>query len=208
MVAILDLVSVDYLTNASVDWSDFFVAYWGWVEEGSLRWPGPPLIQDGRYGSHLGFSLCRLSDKCLGRQVWFFCGLLRVTGGRVPSMTSAATHSRWTLWQPSWICFLSIIWSMPGLTGLIFLWLIALGVTGEGSFQWLVPPLIQDGCYGSHLGFGFRRLSDQRLGRLDLRFGFCRLSDECLGWLVWFFCGLFAYVTRLHSESSIVTLFL
>jgi hypothetical protein len=31
--AILDFISVDYLTNASVDWSDFFVAYWGWVEE-------------------------------------------------------------------------------------------------------------------------------------------------------------------------------
>jgi hypothetical protein len=29
MAAILDLVSVDYLTNARVDWSDFFVAYWG-----------------------------------------------------------------------------------------------------------------------------------------------------------------------------------
>jgi hypothetical protein len=29
MAAILDLVSVDYLTNASVYWSDFFVAYWG-----------------------------------------------------------------------------------------------------------------------------------------------------------------------------------
>jgi hypothetical protein len=28
MVAILDLVSVDYLTNALVDWSDLFVAYW------------------------------------------------------------------------------------------------------------------------------------------------------------------------------------
>jgi hypothetical protein len=28
-VAILDLVSVDYLTNACVDWSDIFVAHWG-----------------------------------------------------------------------------------------------------------------------------------------------------------------------------------
>jgi hypothetical protein len=27
--AILDLVSVDYLTNACVDWSDFLVAHWG-----------------------------------------------------------------------------------------------------------------------------------------------------------------------------------
>jgi hypothetical protein len=27
--AILDLVSVDYLTNAYVDWSDFLMAHWG-----------------------------------------------------------------------------------------------------------------------------------------------------------------------------------
>jgi hypothetical protein len=27
--AILDLVSVDYLTNACIDWSDFLVAHWG-----------------------------------------------------------------------------------------------------------------------------------------------------------------------------------
>jgi hypothetical protein len=29
MAAILDLVSVDYLTNACVDWFNFFVAHWG-----------------------------------------------------------------------------------------------------------------------------------------------------------------------------------
>jgi hypothetical protein len=29
MAAILDLVSIDYLTNACVDWSDFLVAHWG-----------------------------------------------------------------------------------------------------------------------------------------------------------------------------------
>jgi hypothetical protein len=28
-MAILDLVSVDFLTNAWVDWSDFLVAHWG-----------------------------------------------------------------------------------------------------------------------------------------------------------------------------------
>jgi hypothetical protein len=27
--AIFDLVSVDFLTNASVDWSNFLVAHWG-----------------------------------------------------------------------------------------------------------------------------------------------------------------------------------
>jgi hypothetical protein len=29
MAAILDLVSVDYLTNACVDWSEFLLAHWG-----------------------------------------------------------------------------------------------------------------------------------------------------------------------------------
>jgi hypothetical protein len=70
----LDLVSVDYLTNASVDWSDFFVAYWGWVKEGSFRWPVPPLTQDGRCGSHHGFGSHQLSDECLSWLVRFFCG--------------------------------------------------------------------------------------------------------------------------------------
>jgi hypothetical protein len=43
---------LDFLTNAWVDWSDFLVAHWGQLEEGSFRWP---LIQHGHYGSHLGF---------------------------------------------------------------------------------------------------------------------------------------------------------
>jgi hypothetical protein len=34
--ASLDLFSFDFLTYAWVDWSDFFVAYWGWLEEGSI----------------------------------------------------------------------------------------------------------------------------------------------------------------------------
>jgi hypothetical protein len=29
MLAILDLVSIDFLTKAWVDWSDFLVAHWG-----------------------------------------------------------------------------------------------------------------------------------------------------------------------------------
>jgi hypothetical protein len=37
--------------------------------------------------------------------VRFFSGLLDVTGGRFLLMTSAATHSRWPLRQPSWIWF-------------------------------------------------------------------------------------------------------
>jgi hypothetical protein len=68
------LVSVNYRTNAWVDWSDFSVAYWGWLEEGSFRWSAPPLIQDGRYGCHLGFGFRRLQDKRLGRLIRFFCG--------------------------------------------------------------------------------------------------------------------------------------
>jgi hypothetical protein len=33
----------------------------------------------------------------------------------------------------------------------------------ESSFRWSAAPLIQDGHYCRHLGFGFRRFSDQRL---------------------------------------------
>jgi hypothetical protein len=93
-----------------------------------------------------------------------------VTGGRFLSMTSATTHSRWPLWQPSWILFPSIIWRTPGSTGPIFLWLYW-GWLEECSFQWPVPLLIQDGCCGSYLGFDFRRLSDKHLGRLVLFLG-------------------------------------
>jgi hypothetical protein len=41
------LVSIDSLTNARVNWSEIYVGYWGWLEEGSCRWPVPLLIQDG-----------------------------------------------------------------------------------------------------------------------------------------------------------------
>jgi hypothetical protein len=40
--AILDLVSIDYLTNAWVDWSNLFVAYWGFFDDSTTahsRWP-------------------------------------------------------------------------------------------------------------------------------------------------------------------------
>jgi hypothetical protein len=49
----------------------------------------PPLIQDGRYGTHLGFGFRRLPDKRLGRLVRFFGGLLGLTGARFLSMTIA-----------------------------------------------------------------------------------------------------------------------
>jgi hypothetical protein len=36
--AILDLVSIDFLTNSWADWSDFFVGYWRKVSfDGHLR---------------------------------------------------------------------------------------------------------------------------------------------------------------------------
>jgi hypothetical protein len=31
------IVSIDFLTNAWVDWSDFLVAHWRYLEEGYLR---------------------------------------------------------------------------------------------------------------------------------------------------------------------------
>jgi hypothetical protein len=49
----------------------------------------------------------------------------------------------------------------------------------EGFFQWSAPPLIQDGCYSRHLGFGFHRLEDKHLGRL-IRF-FCGLLGVTSG---------------------------
>jgi hypothetical protein len=36
MSTILDLVSIDFLTNAWVDWSDYLVAHWGSLDEGRL----------------------------------------------------------------------------------------------------------------------------------------------------------------------------
>jgi hypothetical protein len=34
---ILDLVSIDFMTNVWVDWSVFLVAHWGCLVEGSFR---------------------------------------------------------------------------------------------------------------------------------------------------------------------------
>jgi hypothetical protein len=67
-------VREDFLTNAWVDWSNFLVAHWAWLEEGSFRWSPPPLIQDGRYALHLGFGLHWFSAQRLGRLVSFFGG--------------------------------------------------------------------------------------------------------------------------------------
>jgi hypothetical protein len=55
-------------------------------------------------------------------------------------------------------------------------------MTGEND----QPPLLQDGHHGSHLGFGF-----------------CRLSHELLGRLVLFFCGFLGVTSgRLLSMTS------
>jgi hypothetical protein len=109
--AILDLVSVDQTTNAWADWSNFSVAYWGWLEEGSFRWSAPPLIQDG---GHLVFGFCRF----------------KMTNSKVDSSDFSVAYWGWLV---------------------------------EGSFWWSAPPLIQHCRFGSHLGFGFRRWSDERL---------------------------------------------
>jgi hypothetical protein len=120
--AILDLVSVDCRRNAWVDWFDFSVAYCGWLQVGSFRWSALPLIQEGRYGRHLGFGFSRLDDKRLGRFIRFFCDLLGpVTRGRFPSMINSAAHPRWL---QSWIWFPSFRRQTPGSIHPIFLWLI------------------------------------------------------------------------------------
>jgi hypothetical protein len=111
------LSMISSAAQAWVDWSDFSVAYWGRLQEGSFRWSAQPLIQDGHYGRHLGFRFCRLEHKRLGRLIRFFCGLLGVIRGRFLSMISSAAHPRW---PPSWIWFPLIFWPTPGSTGPIF----------------------------------------------------------------------------------------
>jgi hypothetical protein len=68
-----------------------------------------------------------------------------------------------------------LIWFFCGLLG----WL------EESSFRLSVLLLIQNGCYGRHL-----------------RFGFHRLDYKCLGRLIRFFCGLLV-VTRGRFLSMI-----
>jgi hypothetical protein len=114
-------------TNTWVDWSDFSVAYWGWLEEGSFWSSALQLIQDGHYGRHLGFGFYRLEEKRLGHLIRFFCGILRVNRGRFLSIISSAAHPRWPLRPPCWNWFRSIIWQIPRSTGPIFLWLIGSG---------------------------------------------------------------------------------
>jgi hypothetical protein len=130
--------SIIGVTNAWVDWSDFSVAYWGYLEEGSFLWSAPPLIQAGR---HLGFGFRQLQDKPLGRLIQFLCGSLGVTRGRFLLMIRSAPDPRCPLRPPSWICFPSIRRQMPGLIDRFFVayW----GWLEEGSFRWSTPPFIQ-----------------------------------------------------------------
>jgi hypothetical protein len=107
------LVSINYRTNALVDWSYFSVAYWEWLEEGSFRWSAPPLIQDGH---HLGFGFRRLEGKRLGRLIQFLCGLLGVTRWRFllddqlhRSSKMAATAANLDLVS---VDFLTVDWSI------------------------------------------------------------------------------------------------
>jgi hypothetical protein len=74
----LDLVSIDFLTKTWVDWSYFLVAHCGNWRKVPFQWPAPPLIQHGRYGSHLGFGFRRLSHERLRRLVQYFGGSLGV----------------------------------------------------------------------------------------------------------------------------------
>jgi hypothetical protein len=164
------LISVNYRTNTWVNWSDFSVAYWGWLEEGSFRWSAPPLIQDARYGHHLWFGFRRLRDKCLGRLIQFLCGSLGVTRVRFLSMISSAAHPRWPLRLPSWIWFPSIRGQMPGSIDPIFLRLI-LGWLEEGSFRWSALPLIQNGRHLVDMSFKFALLP--HFAKIDLQ--------KCLG---------------------------
>jgi hypothetical protein len=108
-------------THGSIDPTDFYVAYCGWVEEGSFRWSAAPLIQDGRYGRHLGFGFRRIQDNRLGWLISFLCGSLGMSRGRYLSVISSAIHPRW---PPTWILFPSIRGQTPGSIDPIFLWLI------------------------------------------------------------------------------------
>jgi hypothetical protein len=92
----LDLVSIDFLTNAWVDWSDFLVAHWKMAATATILDDLGRLIRffcgllgliRGRFlsmisSAALGFGFHQLEGKRLGRLIQFLCGLLGVTRGR------------------------------------------------------------------------------------------------------------------------------
>jgi hypothetical protein len=134
-------ISVNYRTNAWVDWSDF---------------------QGGHYVSRLGFHF-RLIISPTPWSTGPICGWLGVTGGRFLSMISAAAHSRRPLRQPSLIWFPSIISRTPESTGPIF-FCILLGVTA-GRFLSMTSAAAHS-TWLPRQPFGFRPLSDKHLSRL------------------------------------------
>jgi hypothetical protein len=83
MAAMLDLVSIDFLTNALVDWSDLLGVTGGRFLSmtSAAAHPTWPQWQP----SWIWFP-CQL--------VRFFCGSLGVTGGRFLSIISSAAHPR------------------------------------------------------------------------------------------------------------------
>jgi hypothetical protein len=81
-----DLVSVNFLTNSWVNWSDFWLFNVG-------DWRKVPFEDHLRHSSKLATIL------------W--------TSGRFLSMISSAAHPTPPLQQPSWIWFPSIIWWTP-----------------------------------------------------------------------------------------------
>jgi hypothetical protein len=112
------LVSVNYRTNAWVDWSNFSVAYWGWLEEGSFRWSAHP------------------------RSWIWFPSISGQTPGSIDPDFSAAYWGwleegsfRWSAHPRSWIWFPSIRGQTPGSIDPDFsaaYW----GWLEEGSFRW------------------------------------------------------------------------
>jgi hypothetical protein len=154
---ILKSVSVYYLTNA---WSDFFLAYWGWLEEGSFQWPAPLLFQGGCI-LHL-VSLDYLMNP-LGRLVQFFCGFI---GGW---LEECSFQCQWGWVEDgSFRCPVPLL-IQDGRCGshlgfgshqlfderlglLVNIFVAYWGWLEVGSCRWSALPRIQD---GSHLGFGF-----------------------------------------------------
>jgi hypothetical protein len=210
------------------------VAYWGWLEEGSFRWSALQLIQDGRYGRHLGFGFCRIEDKCLVDWSDFSVAYLRWL-----EELGSFRHVRWSappLIQDGCQAILDLV-SIDLMTNAWVVWsdfMVALwGWLEEGSFRWPSPPLNQHGLSGS----SFRWFSDQILGRLvrffmalwgdwrkipfydQLHCSFKMAATSAIlnldsvdfltyAWVDWsnFFCGLLG-VTAGRFPSSIFTIF-
>jgi hypothetical protein len=127
------LVSVNYRTNALVDWSDFSVAQWRWLEEGFFRWSAPPLIQDGHYDRHLWFGFRRLDNKHL----WHIGGDYRKVPCDDQLHRSSKMATMATILDLVSVAFLTNTW-VDWSDFLVAHW----GWLEESSFRWSGPPLI------------------------------------------------------------------